>query len=110
MTGTVHTLDPMFPTIGNVDSCELSPIDHRTIQCRIIADIQRQEAEYAGITLAQIFGHDRHQNIVRARHRAMQRAYFEVTMDLVALGRAFDRDRSTVYHAICKPAVRKGAG
>jgi chromosomal replication initiation ATPase DnaA len=73
----------------------------RTIHIRgPIEAIAAEEAERAGITLAQILGAQRSQKYVQPRHIAMWRASRETRSSLSEIARAYDRDHTSVIHAI----------
>ena len=83
----------------------------RRAQCRprrptsellaIVADAARD----AGCTVDQMVGYGRAREVVEARHAAMRRAY-EAGYSMPQIGRAFDRDPTTVHHAIRKAVKR----
>jgi chromosomal replication initiation ATPase DnaA len=60
-------------------------------------------AREAGCSVAVILGHQRRIEAVRARWRAMRRAY-DAGYSLPQIGRVFNRDHSTVLHAVRKCA------
>jgi hypothetical protein len=79
----------------------------RTIHIRgPIEAIAAEEAERAGITLAQILGAQRSQKYVQPRHFAMWRASRETRASLSEIARAYDRDHTSVIHALRKVEER----
>lgn len=67
----------------------------------IVADAARE----AGCTVDQMVGYGRSREVVEARHAAMRRAY-AAGYSMPQIGRAFDRDPTTVHHAIQKGGRR----
>ena len=107
----------LFPEItdgiGYVDPCRLTPtevmnirVDRMRAKSAILTtavnSIQLLECERAQISLRQMVGATRKQHVVAARYRAMRRCRDELGMSVFEIGRAFDRDHSTVSHALKK--------
>jgi chromosomal replication initiation ATPase DnaA len=67
-----------------------------------IEAIAAEEAERAGITLAQILGAQRSQKYVQPRHIAMWRASRETRASLSEIARTYNRDHTSVLHALRK--------
>lgn len=53
-----------------------------------------------GITRSQIMGRSRSAPVVRARHLAMWLAYRSLELSYPQVGQAFDRDHTTIIHAV----------
>lgn len=62
-------------------------------------------ATEAGVTEAHIVGPQRTVSVTEARQRAMARAYATGRYSLPQIGRAFNRDHTTVLHAFRKAAA-----
>lgn len=58
-------------------------------------------AQY-GVSRGELTGHCRCRPLVAARHEAMRRIYEETGLTLARVGALFDRDHTTVIHAIRK--------
>lgn len=68
-------------------------------------DTIRSVARHFDVTTAQIFGPSRDEPIVTARHVAMYLVRQEHQLSYPALGRIFDRDHSTIQHAVKKAGI-----
>jgi len=67
------------------------------------ASVVHDVSIFTGVTPAQIFGRSRRKTIVAARHEVWARLH-RLGWSLSALGRAFDRDHTTILAALSKPA------
>jgi chromosomal replication initiator protein len=70
-------------------------------------DFIAEAAAEAGVTVAHILGPQRPRRIAEPRQKAMARAYATGRYSLPQIGRAFDRDHTTVLHA-CRKAEARG--
>lgn len=59
-----------------------------------------------GFTVNEMVSHRRARPLVIARHEAMWRCFKETPCSLPQIGRLFDRDHTTVLHAIRKHEQR----
>jgi hypothetical protein len=78
-----------------------------------LEQIARDVAARTGVPLALVRGRGRTARVVAARHEIWRRAHLEAGMTLEEIGRAFDRDHSTVSYAVTKlkrRAARDGGG
>lgn len=69
-------------------------------------EIVAQVAMKHGVTRRDIHSHRRSVPLIKARHEAMWRARQETKFSLPAIGRFFDRDHTTVFHAVRKHEER----
>jgi chromosomal replication initiator protein len=67
-----------------------------------MAEIAAEVAAIHGYTLAALCGDSRQKPLVHARQEAMQRCYRETGHSTTAVGRFFNRDHTTVVHAVQK--------
>jgi hypothetical protein len=82
---------------------------------RIIEDLDTRDAlELAlriskehGITVEELVGRSHRAQAARARHELWSRLYEEAIPSLCALGRVFERDRSTIRAGIRRHAARQ---
>lgn len=68
-----------------------------------------QEAERAGIRIADLLGRGRVKVLVAARQAAMVRCREEFGWSMPVIGRQFGRDHTTVLHAIRQHQARRDA-
>ena len=69
-------------------------------RCVTIEEIQRKVAEHYNIRVTEMTSKRRERNIARPRQIAMYLAKNLTTKSLPDIGRAFDRDHTTVIHAV----------
>lgn len=65
-------------------------------------DLIRQVAAGHGFTVAQVLGTSRAADLVRARWACMAAVWLEFGDGVTALGRLFNRDHTSVMHALRK--------
>lgn len=65
-----------------------------------VRQIQREEAERAGLTVAQMLGPCRQLRYVGARNRAIFRAAEATRLSTPQLGRLFNRHHTTILYAL----------
>lgn len=76
---------------------------------RAVQSIIREVAQRRGVSVRDILGPSRSASIVAIRHEAIAQAYMErPDMSLPELGRRFNRDHTTVIHAVRKYGVLRG--
>ena len=61
-----------------------------------------------GVTVEDVLGPSRSRPLVRPRQEAMYRVYDETSLSLLEIGRRFNRDHTTVLHAVQAHAARHG--
>lgn len=81
----------------------LPPFERHVATRRIFAE----EAEKAGTTVEQIKGHSRKAHIVAARWAVIDRLRNDLHMSLTQIGKAVNRDHSSVIHALEQLGARK---
>lgn len=70
-----------------------------------IHDIQKRVCTMFGITLCQLTGRQRNAQYVAARHAAMAYCVNDGRWSLPQIGRAFNRDHTTVLYAARKAGL-----
>ena len=75
--------------------------ERQTRAIKMIDVIARRAADRHGLTLPMLIGRSRCRKIVQARHEAMVEAV-RAGYGTAATGRYFDRDHTTVIHALKK--------
>ena len=71
-------------------------------------DIICEVSLMSGVSVAEIMGHRRPARVVKARHEAIRRVAEETTWSIPRIGQIFNRDHTTILHAINKTGcVRK---
>ncbi len=93
-------LDPLFPTLYALDSIQPGEYVGRIKQIQL--DVC---AEY-GVTLIDMLSRRQSNRVNRARKTAMQRARTRTRASYPELGRAFERDHTTIMYAC--GATRRG--
>ncbi|UXN73395.1 hypothetical protein N8D56_21350 [Devosia sp. A8/3-2] len=94
---------PAWPTW---DVSTVVPMDHET---RPWMRVVKLVVEKHGVTPADILGPSHKREFVAARQEAMCRAYTDLGMSTLAIGRRFRRDHTTVLHSIRIHRERVGA-
>ena len=95
----VSMIDPIFPTLGNVD---MIPIDF----IPPIRRIQLKVCEEYGVTLQAMLSRRQGPRLIEARREAMNRARL-TKASYPEIGRAFERHHTTVMSACNALARRK---
>jgi chromosomal replication initiation ATPase DnaA len=77
--------------------------------------IIREVAAAHRVSVKMILSHDRHRPAVAARREAIARVYQEVKVDgkppsLLRLGRWFDKDHTSILHALTKAGLKPPKG
>jgi chromosomal replication initiation ATPase DnaA len=73
-----------------------------------VAAIVREVSDATGIAAADIYGKSRMADIVRARQMVMYIARHNTKMSMQQIGKALNRDHSTVSHGVRAEAARRG--
>ncbi len=87
-------MDPLFPTIGNVDEIKVK-------QWSPLRGIKLQVCRKHGITVEEFDGAQRGRKIVAIRLEAIRLAK-ATGASSPAIGKAYNRDHSTILHALRK--------
>ena len=100
--------DPAEPTPLEIEAaCNFQFRDPFGIG-KLARGIVIDEAEKAGIQVADILGSRRHKHITLARHQAIYRICIEIPeWTLPRIGRFFDKDHTTILHAFQKVSGQK---
>jgi chromosomal replication initiator protein len=83
-------------------------IEKATSSYQIVKRIQCDIAYEAGISLSDLLSFRRKKNLVSARHKAIFLAWKKTQRSLTWIGRQFNRDHTTILHAIQKMQRMEG--
>ena len=72
-----------------------------------IVEIQKRICQDHRIPMNALLGFRRHKTLVRIRHDAMRRAYHQTGASTTMIGRAFNRDHTTVLYAVGRLKTRQ---
>ena len=101
----VHTsslpplFDPIFPEIDWIEPCYLS---NKSAPISQIRRIQDEVCRRHGITHDELVGHRRNAGLVKIRHEAIRLVHASTNSTLMAIGRAFNRDHTTIMYVCDK--------
>lgn len=104
----LHRLFPKVIMQVDDDGNEVLPPMPKTLPEQIIDQVAAKHH----VTVAEIKSHRRDQVVARARFEAMWRMTKETSLSLPAIGRKFDRDHTSVLHAVRQheKRMREAAG